>query len=129
MSNLFFAYGTLKKQFHNPAACHLHENATLVSSGKCNAKMYCIKNSYPGMILSTNTQDWVLGEIWRLHEPERTLRILDDYEECSEISPQPHEYERSINPILSMNQTIGAWSYIYKGSIEANSRIFNGIFE
>jgi len=129
MLDLLFTYGTLLSEFNNDAALKLHQNATLLGKAKCNAKMYLIKNQYPGAVLSKYESDWIEGEIWALNHPKDTLLDLDIYEECSELDSLPHDYQRIQTHVFSKNVSYLAWIYEYIGVYDSRDLIESGIFK
>ncbi len=69
---------------------------------------------YPGAVKSNKASERVLGDIYRIDHPKMILATLDRYEQCSIGDPRPHEYARSIEPvILGKNRTLNAWIYLY----------------
>jgi gamma-glutamylcyclotransferase (GGCT)/AIG2-like uncharacterized protein YtfP len=128
MLNLLFTYGTLLSGFKNEAAVKLHQTATLIGKAKCNAKMYLIKNKYPGAVLSKFDSDWIEGEIWNLADPYATFVHLDKYEECSKTDPKPHEYQRIQTQVFTIDKSYLVWIYEYIGIYDSLNKIESGIF-
>ena len=79
-------------------------------------------------LFSTNSRDRVIGELWKLTQPELVLQALDEYEGCAPSSPLPHEYERTIQPIEFNGQVTEAWMYIYRLSTVKLIKIDSGLF-
>lgn len=109
MSDALFVYGSLRSEFDNSYARRLHENAELTSRTTVPGSIFRI-GKYPGY--RREPAGIVHGELWRLHDPEPTLRALDEYE-----GP---EYSRIV--------VNGAWIYLYTGAVNAEDRIQSGDF-
>lgn len=109
MLDLLFVYGTLRSEFDNRYARLLRSRAKLLGEVTVPGSIYRIRH-YPGYRPEPAAE--VRGELYRLSDPEATLKALDEYE-----GP---EFERVI-----LN---GAWIYRYKNSPPADSRISSGDF-
>lgn len=129
MNNLLFTYGTLLSEFTNEAAQKLHQNAMLLGKARCNARMYLIKNKYPGAVLSNNRFDWIEGEIWHLNDPGVLFIDLDQYEECSPHDPYPHEYQRIQTSVFIKNMALKVWFYEYIGIFDPADQIKDHVFK
>lgn len=82
---------------------------------------------YPGAIESINPDHRVKGELYRILDRKRLFAILDEYEECSNRHPRPHEYRRKIVTIQSIrDDTVSAWAYIYNRSTTRLRKIASG---
>lgn len=129
MSDLLFVYGTLRKGNNNAMASYLAEHAEFVSHGWFQGCMFQI-SYYPGVIASENSSDRVYGDIYKLHDAVATLKVLDDYEECSESHIQPAEYTRVRVPVDATNGAVHAavWIYIYQWPVDAKLQIKSGDF-
>jgi gamma-glutamylcyclotransferase (GGCT)/AIG2-like uncharacterized protein YtfP len=126
-SQYLFVYGTLKSDAINTHAKRFHSQAQLIGTATWRGCLYLVTN-YPAAVTSTNPQDRVIGELWRLIDFESTLQALDEYEECAPDSPLPHEYERLIQPIEINDQVIEAWIYLYLPSTAELVKIDSGLF-
>jgi gamma-glutamylcyclotransferase (GGCT)/AIG2-like uncharacterized protein YtfP len=111
--NLLFVYGTLKSEFHNRYARLLRSDAELVGPATVPGSIYRIRR-YPGYRPEPN--GIVQGELYRLNDPESTLKALDEYEGS--------EFERVIVPVM-MN---AAWIYQYRQQPRSDLRIVSGNF-
>jgi len=126
-SQYVFVYGTLKSDACNVHAKQFHSQAQFMGTASWQGGLYWVTN-YPGAIVSTNSRDRVVGELWKLTQPELVLQALDEYEGCAPSSPLPHEYERTIQPIEFNGQVVEAWMYLYRLSIAKLIKIDSGIF-
>ena len=129
MSDWLFVYGTLRQGNKNDMATFLANHAVFVTGGWFQGKMYQI-SYYPGVIASDNAGDRVYGEVYRLHDAQSTLAILDDYEECGALHKQPAEYQRVQTQVLAMDGAIlkPVWIYLYQWSLANKARIDTGDF-
>jgi len=78
-------------------------------------RLYRIR-SYPGMRRSPGER--VTGELYRLRQPLKTLKILDQWEE---------HYARELHPAtLQTGETLRAWVYIYRMRLPESRRVISG---
>jgi len=113
-----FVYATLRSPFTNRYARLLAERATLLGRARIQGKLYDL-GPYPGMLLSGDPEDWVIGEIYRLHDPAETLAILDDYEGAP--------YTRVAAQVRAeFAETVDVWVYTYNLPVTEAQRILSG---
>jgi len=127
-SDLLFVYGTLMRGFDHPMAQLLSRSADFIGAGRCQGRLYLVKH-YPGLVLSDDPADVVLGELYRLRQPNELLREFDMYEACGEGFAAPTEYVRRMLPVLLDGGTVNqAWSYLYNWPVAQLPRIASGRF-
>jgi gamma-glutamylcyclotransferase (GGCT)/AIG2-like uncharacterized protein YtfP len=107
--NLLFVYGTLRSEFNNRYARLLRSQAELVGRATVPGSIYRVSH-YPAFRPEPIGE--VYGELYRLKDPETTLKALDEYE-----GP---EFERVV-----LN---GWWIYQFGSEPSENSRIVSGDF-
>jgi gamma-glutamylcyclotransferase (GGCT)/AIG2-like uncharacterized protein YtfP len=107
--NLLFVYGTLRSEFDNQYARMLRSQAELVGRATVPGSIYRVSH-YPAF--RPEPKGEVQGELYRLHDPEITLKALDEYE-----GP---EFERVV-----VNRS---WIYQFGSEPPENSRIVSGDF-
>jgi gamma-glutamylcyclotransferase (GGCT)/AIG2-like uncharacterized protein YtfP len=107
--DLLFVYGTLRSGHENPYARLLHAEADLAGPATVPGSIYRVKH-YPAY--KADPVGEVHGEVYRLRNPEMTLRVLDEYE--------GDEFERVI--------VSGYWLYRYVPEPAQASRISSGDF-
>jgi gamma-glutamylcyclotransferase (GGCT)/AIG2-like uncharacterized protein YtfP len=107
--NLLFVYGTLRSEFNNRYARLLRSEAELVGRATVPGSIYRVTH-YPAF--RPGPKGAVHGELYRLNDPETTLKALDEYE-----GP---EFERVM--------ANGAWIYQFRSEPPENSRIVSGDF-
>ena len=89
-----FVFGTLLSGYDHPMSRLLSQRAELLGEAHCTGQLYLVRH-YPGMVSSTDGADQVFGELYRMRDAAELLRVLDEYEGCSEKHPKPHEYVRA----------------------------------
>ena len=109
MLNLLFVYGTLRSEFDNPYARLLRSQAEPVGPATMPGSIYRVMH-YPAYRPTPAGE--VHGELYRLRDPETTLKTLDEYEGL--------EYERVV--------VNGAWIYQFRAQPHEDSRIASGDF-
>lgn len=127
MSALLFVYGTLRKAHDGSLHPFLHKQAEFIDNACVPGKLYRI-STYPGaVLLPAGGGHWIHGELYRLLRPRLTLQQLDDYEECANGFPLPHEYRREqISVTLANNTHPQAWAYLYQHATYDLQRIDTG---
>ncbi len=121
-----FVYGTLRKQIALDICEVLANHCEYFSDGVMQGTLYEV-SGYPGAIESCDANDKVFGEIYTLLDRNRVLDQLDEYEECSEKFPMPHEYSRKqVSIALSGGGSVVAWVYLYKYDVSKLQRITSG---
>ena len=82
------------------------QNARFEGEGTVQGQLFDL-GVYPGVVLSPDAQDRVIGEVYRLDplSAGETLRELDEYEGM--------EYRREIVPVrLEDRSSVEAWAYV-----------------
>jgi gamma-glutamylcyclotransferase (GGCT)/AIG2-like uncharacterized protein YtfP len=132
-SDRLFVYGTLMRGFDHPMAQLLSRSADFIGEARCRGRLYLVKH-YPGMVLSDAAEDIVIGELYRLKQPDALLREFDMYEACGEGFAEPTEYIRRLLPVTLGDGTTGeaqtaeAWTYLYNWPVAHLPRIASGRF-
>ena len=109
MLNLLFVYGTLRSEFDNEYARLLRSQAEPVGRATVTGSIYRVQH-FPAF--RPEPAGEVRGELYRLRDPETTLKALDEYEGT--------EFERVV--------VNGNWIYQYGMQPPENSRIVSGDF-
>jgi gamma-glutamylcyclotransferase (GGCT)/AIG2-like uncharacterized protein YtfP len=113
-----FVYGTLRSAFQNEYARLLAAGGTLLGGARIHGRIYDI-GRYPGLLLSSAPQEWVTGEVYRLHDAGATLEILDRYE--------GDEFTRvNGGVVLDTGEQLPAWVYVYNRPVAEERRILSG---
>ncbi len=119
--NLLFVYGTLQIK-GNHFADFLNKNAQFVSAGKLKGELFDLGN-YPGAVYAPDSDSYVKGMVFELENPDLVLRELDFYEG---IGSSGCEYVREIVPIVTVNEIIECWVYLFILSTGDNFKINDG---
>jgi gamma-glutamylcyclotransferase (GGCT)/AIG2-like uncharacterized protein YtfP len=107
--NILFVYGTLRSEFNNEYARLLRSQAELIGPATVPGSIYRVSH-YPAY--RPEPRGEVHGELYRLTDPETTLKALDEYE--------GEDFERVVIK--------DAWIYQYKKEPPKYSRISSGDF-
>ncbi|CAD6873897.1 gamma-glutamylcyclotransferase family protein [Methylomonas fluvii] len=119
-----FVYGTLCRHPDDQTQHPFLDDCEYMGHAFMHGNLYEI-DSYPGAVTSCTTQ--IKGELYLLRAPERTLSVLDIYEECTADFPQPHEYiRRQLLVNLPDGQSVFAWTYLYNRPATGLQRILSG---
>jgi gamma-glutamylcyclotransferase (GGCT)/AIG2-like uncharacterized protein YtfP len=97
-----FVYGTLKSAFRNPYARRLRREARFIGTASMPGRLYRIRR-YPGMRPACRPEDTVQGELYRLRQPSKTLKVLDQWEQ---------NYRRELRVALANGRVHRCWVYI-----------------
>ena len=101
----------------------LADYSVYVDDASIQAVLYEV-DAYPCVIESTNPNDKVAGELYKILDCETLLPLLDEYEECTEYFPEPHEYIRKPLLItLAGSSHAIAWVYVYNHDVSQLQRI------
>ena len=128
ISDRLFVYGTLMRGFDHQMAKRLSANADFLGEATCRGRLYLVKH-YPGLVLSDDPADAVVGELYRLRAPDAMLRQFDMYEACGEGFAPPTEYVRQMLKLaLADGSASEAWTYLYNWKVDGLPRIASGKF-
>lgn len=111
MTDYLFVYGTLRKDYDLKLKDKVSADLQYVGQGKVGASMYDI-GRYPGAVRSSGG-DEVIGDVFRVTDVERVLKILDKYEGIT-ADGRPSEFVRKRTKIrLRSGKEVTAWVYWY----------------
>lgn len=108
-----FVYGTLQSTYTNEYAVQLRTQATYISRAFCFGTVIQI-DWYPGLIVSTNSEQKVFGELYALPANNSLLHILDEYENTAD-----QEFLRTQIQVFTEHEEFSAWAYVYNKKIES----------
>jgi gamma-glutamylcyclotransferase (GGCT)/AIG2-like uncharacterized protein YtfP len=104
----------------------LERNADLVGRGRLPGMLYDV-GDYPGAVRKSGTRAFISGDVYRLRDSERALKILDRYEGWNEKKPGSSEFRRSRVAVdMGAGKKISAWIYLYNRSTTGLPRILSG---
>jgi gamma-glutamylcyclotransferase (GGCT)/AIG2-like uncharacterized protein YtfP len=127
MSHFLFVYGTLKRSVNHPAHQLLKGDCAYYGQGYFWGRLYHVTN-YPAAVLG-DEKNKVQGEVYQVLSADRLFQRLDDYEECSDNYPEPHEFYRTKVTIYLAVETIVAWIYLYQANPVGLEEILAGVYE
>jgi gamma-glutamylcyclotransferase (GGCT)/AIG2-like uncharacterized protein YtfP len=120
-----FVYGTLRRQSAHPMREVLSRHARWIGAGRFAGLLFDL-GEYPGAVPDPSGSRWVVGDLYRMEEPERLLPILDAYERCAPAERAP-EYRREVRDVLGPGgETVRAWVYLYNRPVDGRARIASG---
>ena len=118
--SLLFVYGTLRECFDIPMARRLRREARSLGIVRVAGRLYDL-GRYPGIKRPRRRDEWVIGELYRLRSPLRTLRMLDRYEA---------RFVRALAFVrVARARVRRAWIYRFRGPVRARNRIASGDYE
>lgn len=128
-SEYLFVYATLMRKANHPMHELIAEHSQYVGEATLSGHLYQI-DYYPGVVAADSAESLVHGELYHISNSARLFAGLDDYEECSEAFPMPHEYARCqiAVTLTAQKQKVVAWVYTYEFSIEGKLRLMDGRF-
>jgi gamma-glutamylcyclotransferase (GGCT)/AIG2-like uncharacterized protein YtfP len=107
---LVFVYGTLRRGFPRHVVLQMAE-AQYAGKGTVQGELFDLGN-YPGARPSSSPYKRVVGELYRLRNPARALRLLDRVEEYRLGNPRTSLFVREIATVdLGKGKPIRAWVY------------------
>jgi len=125
-TEFIFVYGTLRKQIASSNHHLLANHCAYFSEGVMSGKLYEVCG-YPGAIESSDANHKVFGELYKMLDQQSLLERLDEYEECSDRFPVPHEYSRKQRSIeLVSGDSVVAWVYLYNHDVSTRQQIISG---
>src|ERR1700687_1513935 len=100
ISARLFVYGTLMRGFDHPMAKLLSRSAEFLGPARCQGRLYLAKH-YPGLVLSDDPEEMVVGGLYRLRPPHELMREFDMSGAGGEVFAEPIEYVRRMLPVTS----------------------------
>jgi gamma-glutamylcyclotransferase (GGCT)/AIG2-like uncharacterized protein YtfP len=89
----------------------------LLGPARMPGRLYRIR-WYPGMLPPRGPEDVVSGELYKLRQPPKTLKTLDEYEE---------NYRRELHhATLESGPAFRAWVYVYRIRLSEDRRLPTG---
>lgn len=121
-----FDYGTLRSAPAHQMSKVLEQYADLVGRGRLPGILYDVGH-YPGAVRKSGTRAFILGDVYRLRDSDRALKILDRYEGWNEKKPESSEFRRSRVAVdMGAGKRIHAWIYLYNRPTTGLPRITSG---
>lgn len=112
MTDYLFVYGTLRRNYDLKLKDRVARDLRYIGQAKVGATLYDL-GKYPGAIRSSKGRE-VVGDVFRIDDPDRVLRILDKYEGIGEKTPHQSEFIRKkVRLKLRSGKELTAWVYWY----------------
>lgn len=113
MGEYLFVYGTLRREHGHPMARRLAAGAERVGPGRFRGRLLDL-GPYPAVVPDPLGHHWVLGDLYRLRDPQVLLPLLDRYEGCTDAGNPLNEYRRERTEVLGPGgEPREAWIYLY----------------
>jgi gamma-glutamylcyclotransferase (GGCT)/AIG2-like uncharacterized protein YtfP len=128
MGEFLFVYGTLGRNAGHAMHQHLFRHAEYAGEGYFHGQLYRVAH-YPGAVASSDPNDKVFGELYRVGNAEALFTPLDDYEGCGPSDPWPTEFVRRLETVYLKDGTPArAWIYLLNRAARDLPRIASGRF-
>lgn len=127
-SEHLFVYGTLRMSIAPSKDIRhlLHHESEFKGIATVRGRLYDI-GSYPGLILSDNPKEIVVGELYRIKNRRVVLNTFDQYEGCIDPFPNPWEYQRVKAEVKTAEGVkVLSWLYTYQWDVNEQMRIIPG---
>ncbi len=93
----------------------LSRRAATVGRGRVPGQLLDL-GAFPGRVRDPAGGGPVVGEVYRLRDPDRALHVFDAYEGCGPDDPEPHLFRRDLEVVrLEDGGIVRAWVYSYQG--------------
>jgi len=119
-----FVYGTLRSGGSNAFRM---VGTTSLGAATIQAKLYRVHEDFPGVILSANTDDFVVGEVYADVSEEQLLQ-LDIYEGCDASMPEEERiYQRvKVTAYLESGEPVELYLWEYIREVSEEDRVMGG---
>ena len=118
MPDTLFVYGTLRAGGGQNG--RLGDGAVRIGGARMAGRLYRL-DGYPGLVIPGGDGEWVIGEVYRLRDPETVLAAWDAYE--------GGDYTREQGAVaMDTGETQVCWVYCYRGPVDEARRIAHGDF-
>jgi gamma-glutamylcyclotransferase (GGCT)/AIG2-like uncharacterized protein YtfP len=125
-ADYIFVYGTLRSASDHDMSKVLQRHADFLGPGRIPGVLYDV-GPYPGVVKKAGARAYVRGDVYRLRDSERSLRILDRYEGWDAKKPSSGEFRRSRVAVdLGAGKKIRAWIYLYNRPTTGLPKIRSG---
>ncbi len=108
-----FVYGTLRPGFTNPGRDLLQRNSEHLGAAWTRGRLLIVQG-LPALIVDAPDKGTVVGDLYRLEDPQAALEGLDRYEGVR--GPAPGPYQRQLREVVLEGQDpCRAWVYVWTG--------------
>lgn len=120
-----FVYGTLRRGSGHRMHDVLARGSSLVDHASIRARLFLV-GRYPGAVASDDPTAIVIGETYRLSDPDTLFRLLDRYEGYDSSDASALFQRRFARVTLASRARTAAWVYLYNGDTRSLPRIPSG---
>ena len=122
-----FVYGTLRKGYGNELHKLIARNSEFIGLANYQGKMFNI-GEYPGIVPSDDASDKVVGELYKLTNPLRLVKILDEYEEFYPENESESVFLRKDIQVEVDGTNYATYGYLYNRPLDGLAQITSGDF-
>ena len=113
IADLLFVYGTLMQAYTNTYAQNLRQQSRFVGYGHLPGVLYRV-SWFPAAVPDPTATRFIHGEVYQLHNPTETLRVLDEYEDTA--PDDSGLYTRRLLSVQVGDELLICWIYTYNAS-------------
>lgn len=122
-----FVYGTLRPGFTNPGRDLLQRYGEHLGTAWTHGRLLIVQG-LPALVVDAPDESKVVGDLYRLTDPEPALAGLDRYEGVQ--GPTPGPYERQLREVILEGQDpCRAWVYVWTGQTAGARTIPGGDYQ
>ena len=119
-----FVYGTLRKGFELPVQKRISSDIEWLGTSEIRGKLYDIGDYPAALPAAKNEKSVIKGEVIKINDPEKVMRVIDRYEGYNPKKLARSEYYREKEKmVLEDGKKIEAWVYWYNFPVEGKKRI------
>jgi gamma-glutamylcyclotransferase (GGCT)/AIG2-like uncharacterized protein YtfP len=126
-NSFLFVYGTLLDT-ENEYGVYLSNNCRFYGKGKFKGILYDV-GEFPAAIYQPGEEQFVYGSIYVMNDPDKTLKILDEYEGFGENEEQPNLFIRELIAVETKTIQLPCWTYLYNLQVEGLKQITSGNYK
>lgn len=125
MDTQLFVYGTLRRGSPHPMRAVLERQTVWEGPARMAGLLYDA-GTYPGLVPDPLKRNWVVGDLYRVREPDTLFPMLDEYEGCGAEETHP-EYRR-VRRLAHAGRRAPcpAWVYVYDRPVTGLARVTSG---
>jgi gamma-glutamylcyclotransferase (GGCT)/AIG2-like uncharacterized protein YtfP len=123
--SLLFVYGTLRSFVDIPMARRLRLKSRYLGLARIRGRLYDL-GRYPGLVAARRSDEWVVGELYRLPAPYGLLRVLDRYEAGPGGRERPRFARERTYASVAGRRELAVWVYYYRRPVRPCARISSG---
>ncbi len=119
-----FVYGTLKRGGKSYRELSGKHAVRFVGEARIRGALYNLsREAFPGAVVTPSPNRFVKGDLFELHDPQRSLPELDDFEGVDEGL-----FRRELVDAWARGRRVKAWAYLYARPLTDANLIPTGIY-